>query len=68
MLWCAQVVGIELCEPAVADARINATLNGITNAHFIASPAEAVLYGCTSSIEGKAVAVVDPPRAGLHTV
>ncbi len=37
-----QVVGIELCESAVVDARANATLNNITNAIFFASKAEAV--------------------------
>ncbi len=64
----AQVVGIELCEPAVLDARANALLNEVTNARFIAAPAESVLHTCTTSISGEAIAVVDPPRGGLHPV
>lgn len=38
-----QLVGVELCEPAVEDARVNATLNGIDNAVFVCDRAENVM-------------------------
>ncbi len=38
-----RVYGVEIVAEAIADARKNAELNGITNVHFEAAPAEAVL-------------------------
>lgn len=35
-----RVIGIEMCEPAVVNARANAERNGITNATFLAAKAE----------------------------
>ena len=65
-----RVVGIELCKPAVDDARANARRNGVANCHFIASKAEdatkRVLQGLTEEERASLVAIVDPPRAGLH--
>ena len=65
-----RVVGIELCKPAVEDARANARRNGVANCHFIASKAEdatkRVLQGLTEEERASLVAIVDPPRAGLH--
>ncbi|KAG5186899.1 S-adenosyl-L-methionine-dependent methyltransferase [Tribonema minus] len=70
-----KVVGVELCPSAVDDAKSNATLNAIP-AHFVCDRAEAVLAGMLQSItagrygehtpESRVVAVVDPPREGLH--
>lgn len=62
----ARVVGVDICAPAVADATANAALNGIHNASFVAGRAEAVLPATLRELRGGAVAVVDPPRAGLH--
>ena len=65
-----RVIGIELSDAAVADARANAALNEIDNATFLASKAEAaikrVLTGLTAEDRQHLVAIVDPPRAGLH--
>lgn len=65
-----RVIGIELSAAAVDDARANAALNGIENASFIAAKAEAatrsVLQGLSAEERRSLVAVVDPPRAGLH--
>ena len=65
-----RVIGIELSDAAVADARANAALNEIGNATFLASKAEAaikrVLTGLTAEDRQHLVAIVDPPRAGLH--
>lgn len=38
----SRALGIELCTAAVADARRNAIINGISGAHFAAMPAERV--------------------------
>ncbi|GES95671.1 tRNA (uracil-5-)-methyltransferase homolog A [Rhizophagus clarus] len=63
------VVGIELCKEAVEDAKINASLNEINNAEYILGPVEknlSALYNFSNKASGTAVAVVDPPRAGVH--
>eukprot|EP00962_Isochrysis_galbana_P016713 scaffold4787_cov117-Isochrysis_galbana.AAC.2 len=65
-----RVIGIEMNTKAVQDARSNALLNSIPNAEFIASTAEAatrrVLSRLSAAERESLVAVVDPPRAGLH--
>ncbi|KAK6625257.1 hypothetical protein RUM43_005551 [Polyplax serrata] len=63
---CNEVLGLEMTAEAIADARVNADLNGVKNAEFFVGKAEDVL----SSVAYKAkneeiVAIVDPPRAGL---
>lgn len=56
----AKVVGIEMNEFAVEDARINAKLNGITNCDFVAAKAEDVMerlldeYSVENSAENSA--------------
>ena len=65
-----RVIGVEICLPAVKDARANAARNKVGNATFMASKAEHATKGLLDSLtdEEKAnlVAIVDPPRAGLH--
>lgn len=70
------VVGVELVAQAVQDAKTTAADNGITNCQFICGKAEDVLPGMLGGgggdscslldEEAELVAVVDPPRAGLH--
>lgn len=65
-----KVYGIEMCVAAVEDAKRNAQRNGVTNAWFVAGKAEdkinSVLRNLTNDEKEHLVAVVDPPRAGLH--
>ncbi|CAL8093382.1 unnamed protein product [Calicophoron daubneyi] len=63
-----RVIGIELVRSAVEDAKRNAASNGITNAQFFLGKAEDVLRDVIATLpsNSKVVAVVDPPRAGLH--
>ncbi len=62
-----QVVGIEEVEAAIADARGNATLNGITNATFYAGDVKDVLDPEFAAQHGTPdLLVTDPPRAGMH--
>ena len=58
-----KVHGLEIVEEAIEDAKINAELNGIENADFVAAAAEEYM---PAHPELKAdVVVVDPPRKGL---
>lgn len=62
-----QVIGIEYVEAAIADAKINAEVNGIKNAHFFAGDMKEVLNETFIQTHGKPeVIITDPPRAGMH--
>ena len=64
---CRRVVGIEYVEEAVADARVNARLNGFDNAVFYAGDMARVLTADFIAANGRPdVVVTDPPRAGMH--
>ncbi len=60
-----EVWGIELIEPAVADALAAAQRNEIANAHFFAGDARLALPELLARAGRPDVLVVDPPRAGL---
>lgn len=63
-----KVIGIELCQEAVEDAKVNAALNGLTNVEFHCGKAEDVFPNVLSAlVSPKVTAIVDPPRAGLHS-
>lgn len=63
-----KVIGIEYVEDAVADARVNAKVNGIENVEFFAGDMKDVLNDEFISRHGRPdVMIVDPPRAGMHT-
>lgn len=63
-----KVIGIEYVEDAVADARVNAQVNGIENVEFFAGDMKDVLNDEFISRHGRPdVMIVDPPRAGMHT-
>ena len=57
------VVGIDNNEASIADAKENAKLQGVKNAHFFAGDARAVLkeQDITASL-----LILDPPRSGMH--
>ena len=68
-----KVVGIEICKSATDDAEANAILNGVKNVSFINSKAEDVMKDLLHKKReesekhlNRVVAIVDPPRAGLH--
>jgi 23S rRNA (uracil1939-C5)-methyltransferase len=60
-----EVVGVEIVEPAVADAIENARLNDIVNARFYAGDIRLAMRELVETAGRPDVAVVDPPRAGL---
>ncbi|MFA6949498.1 MAG: 23S rRNA (uracil(1939)-C(5))-methyltransferase RlmD [Lentimicrobiaceae bacterium] len=62
-----KVIGIEYVEAAVADARLNAELNNITNASFFSGDMAKILTTDFINDHGKPdVIITDPPRAGMH--
>ncbi len=64
---CRQVVGIEYVEEAIADAKVNARLNGFDNTRFYAGDMAQVLTPEFIAANGRPdVVVTDPPRAGMH--
>jgi 23S rRNA (uracil1939-C5)-methyltransferase len=57
--------GLEIVEPAIADAIANAKLNEIGNAHFYAGDVRLALRELVEKAQRPDVVLVDPPRAGL---
>jgi 23S rRNA (uracil1939-C5)-methyltransferase len=60
-----EVVGVEIVEPAVADAIENARLNEVTNASFFAGDIRLAMRELVERAGKPDLAIVDPPRAGL---
>lgn len=62
-----KVIGIEYVEQAIEDAKENANLNSINNAHFYAGDLKDVLTSefCVSNGNPN-ILITDPPRAGMH--
>ena len=63
----AKVIGVDIVEEAIEDARQNAAFNGIDHAQFFAGD---VISVCTQEFfhqHGRPdVIITDPPRAGMH--
>jgi|APTNR8051073442_1049403.scaffolds.fasta_scaffold01257_2 23S rRNA (uracil1939-C5)-methyltransferase len=60
------VAGVELVPESVADARVNADLNGITNVSFTSGDMKKVMDAEFVARNGRPdVVVTDPPRAGM---
>ena len=60
------VVGVEYVEASVADARVNAEINGITNTTFVAGDMRDILTDGFFDQHGRPeVVITDPPRAGM---
>ncbi|MFC2131512.1 23S rRNA (uracil(1939)-C(5))-methyltransferase RlmD [Bacteroidota bacterium] len=64
---CKEIIGIELFEGSIKDARKNAELNDITNAEFICADLhEKDISTLLDSLPNPDIIFIDPPRAGLH--
>jgi len=65
--YVSKVIGVEVIDDAIKDAKKNAELNNITHTHFFAGD---VIKICTNNffeIHGRPdVIITDPPRAGMH--
>jgi 23S rRNA (uracil1939-C5)-methyltransferase len=64
---CKKIIGVEYVQDAVDDGKMNADLNGITNAAFVAGDLRDVLNESFYSSHGRPdVIITDPPRNGMH--
>lgn len=62
-----KVIGVEMVEAAVADARENAILNGINHGAFFCGDVIDVCNDAFFAQHGRPdVLITDPPRAGMH--
>jgi 23S rRNA (uracil1939-C5)-methyltransferase len=63
------VIGIDIVQSSIENARVNAQINGIANCEFFAGDLKDVLV---QGLESKStfpfpdVLIVDPPRSGMH--
>ena len=65
---CRQVVGLEVVESSISDARSNAAFNGVGNAAFFQVDLKDFhgMLDLLDSFEAPGVIITDPPRAGMH--
>jgi len=62
-----KVIGLEYVEAAIADAKVNAQINHITNTDFYAGDMKDLLNDSFLAQHGHPdVVITDPPRAGMH--
>jgi tRNA (uracil-5-)-methyltransferase len=71
-----RVVGVEMVPGAVENAKVNAQRNGVSNATFVCGKVENAVkgvldeimdqYRATPSVIPDIVAILDPPRSGMH--
>ncbi len=65
---CKKVIGLEYVPEAIEDAKVNATLNGITNTEFYSGDIKDLLTAAFFETHGAPdVIITDPPRSGMHT-
>ena len=60
-----EVYGVEVIPEAVENSQKNASLNGITNAHYVCDTAENAMKNWLKEGVQPTVILVDPPRKGL---
>jgi len=58
-----EIIGIEIVESAVADARENCVKNGVTNCRFMVGDIREVGAKISQTPD---VLIIDPPRTGMH--
>ncbi len=62
-----KIIGVELVDEAIEDARENALLNGIEHAEFFAGDVIKICDDAFFRAHGRPdVIITDPPRAGMH--
>ncbi|MBW1691324.1 MAG: 23S rRNA (uracil(1939)-C(5))-methyltransferase RlmD [Deltaproteobacteria bacterium] len=59
----ARIVGLDISESAIADAKRNCELNGIDNCEFLCGDVKLLLSHTVSQPD---VLITDPPRTGMH--
>lgn len=65
--YAKKVIGLEYVSAAIEDAKVNASINGITNTEFYAGDMKDLLNDDFLNIHGRPdVVITDPPRNGMH--
>lgn len=65
--YARKIVGVELIDAAIEDARMNAIENHISNCEFISGDMAKIFTDEFIAIHGRAdIVITDPPRAGMH--
>ncbi|XP_031623971.1 tRNA (uracil-5-)-methyltransferase homolog A [Contarinia nasturtii] len=65
---CKEVLGVEIIEEAINDAKFNAQENQIENSKFYAGNCDDYIHSLVHEAENEnLLAIVDPPRAGLQS-
>ena len=59
-----EVIGVEIVKDAIKDAKSNANINKINNAHFVLADASDFMVDLAKTSEKMDVVFVDPPRKG----
>ena len=59
-----EVIGVEIVRDAIKDAKCNASINNISNAHFVLADASDCMVDLAKTSEKMDVVFVDPPRKG----
>ncbi|MBQ4128941.1 MAG: 23S rRNA (uracil(1939)-C(5))-methyltransferase RlmD [Ruminococcus sp.] len=62
---CKELIGVEIVNKAIENAKINAKNNGVKNARFICADAEKAAIDLKKEGITPDVIIVDPPRKGL---
>jgi 23S rRNA (uracil1939-C5)-methyltransferase len=62
-----KIIGVEVIKEAIDDAKINASMNNISNAHFFAGDVIDICNDDFFKQHGRPdVIITDPPRVGMH--
>ena len=62
-----EVIGIEYVPEAIEDAKVNSSINNITNTKFFAGDMRKILTDDFIAAHGQPdIIITDPPRAGMH--
>lgn len=62
-----EVIGIEYVPEAIEDAKVNSSINNITNTKFFAGDMRKILTDDFIAAHGRPdIIITDPPRAGMH--
>lgn len=61
------MLGVEIIEDAINDAKFNATENGVENAKFYVGNCDDYIHSLVYQAENEnLLAILDPPRAGIR--
>jgi len=63
--YCKKVIGVEIVEQSIIDAKMNALLNNIRNVEFHTGNAQEIFPGFIEEDISIDLLVLDPPRKGL---